>query len=68
MVGVVEEEDQVTQAEQGVGAGSGRREVPAVAMYVTDHVHSHGVTLDRAGRCGEGAGGQGYFRVTDPLV
>ncbi|GAA2342987.1 hypothetical protein Scani_56720 [Streptomyces caniferus] len=68
MVRVIEEEHQVTQAEQGVGTGSGRREVPAVAVYVTDHMHTHGVTLDRAGGCGEGAGGRGYFRVTDPLV
>ncbi|BDH10703.1 hypothetical protein HOK021_18820 [Streptomyces hygroscopicus] len=54
MVGVIEEEDQVTEAEQGIGAGSGRREVPAVAMYVTDHMHTHGVTLDRTGGRGEG--------------
>ncbi|GGW06240.1 hypothetical protein GCM10010500_72320 [Streptomyces nigrescens] len=69
MVGIVEEEDQVTEADQGIGAGSGSREVPAVAVYVTDHMHTHGVTLERSrGHRETGPRSRRYFRVTYPLV
>ncbi|GAA2649534.1 hypothetical protein GCM10009864_11440 [Streptomyces lunalinharesii] len=69
MVRVVEEEDEVAEADQGVGPVPGRRQVPAVAMDVTDHMHAHGVTLDRSGRQREAGGGPvGYFRVTSALV
>ncbi|GGU53923.1 hypothetical protein GCM10010211_18500 [Streptomyces albospinus] len=50
MVGVIKEEDQVTEAHQGVGTVPRRGEVPAVAMDVTDHMHAHGVTLDPSAR------------------
>ncbi|BCK71797.1 hypothetical protein Srufu_057500 [Streptomyces libani subsp. rufus] len=69
MVGIVEEKDQVTEADQGIGTGSGRREVAAVAVYVTDHMHTHGVTLDcPRGRRETGPRSRSYFRVTYPLV
>ncbi|GGN46030.1 hypothetical protein GCM10012285_30230 [Streptomyces kronopolitis] len=54
MVGVVEEEHQIAEADQGIGALAGRREVPAVPVYVTDHMHAHDVTLSRRGGGREG--------------
>lgn len=57
VVRVVEEEDQVAEADQGVGPVPGRRQVPTVAMDVTDHMHAHGVTLDRVGRRREAGAG-----------
>ncbi|GGR01876.1 hypothetical protein GCM10010219_02110 [Streptomyces netropsis] len=68
MVGVVEEEDQVPQAHQGVGAVARPGEGLAVAVHIADHVNpeatSHadhprvfGPAFGRAPTCG-------YFRVT----
>ncbi|GAA3108562.1 hypothetical protein GCM10017687_21070 [Streptomyces echinatus] len=38
VVGVVEEEDEVAQADQGVGAFAGPGQVTGVAVHVADHV------------------------------
>ncbi|GAA2930516.1 hypothetical protein GCM10020221_27850 [Streptomyces thioluteus] len=72
MVGVVEEEHQVAEADQGVRAVAGPGQVPGVAVHIADHVNSHGQHPrppptafgralakghDRAATCG-------YFRVT----
>ncbi|GAA2078606.1 hypothetical protein GCM10009801_35610 [Streptomyces albiaxialis] len=45
MVGVVEEEDQVAQAHERVGAVAGTREVPAVAVHIAHHMDSHDVSV-----------------------
>ncbi|GGR25868.1 hypothetical protein GCM10010497_30170 [Streptomyces cinereoruber] len=71
MVGVVEEEDQVPEAYQGVGALPRTGEVSGVAVHVTDHMDSHGATLGGAPGAGPGIGRRagsnpptcGYFRV-----
>ncbi|GHG16988.1 hypothetical protein GCM10017667_58860 [Streptomyces filamentosus] len=47
MVGVVEEEDQVAQAYEGVGAVARPREGVGVAVHIADHVDSHAPTLGR---------------------
>ncbi|GAA3680740.1 hypothetical protein GCM10022420_073210 [Streptomyces iranensis] len=41
MIGVVEEENEVTEADQGVRPVTGLLEVLTVAMHVTHHVDSH---------------------------
>ncbi|GAA3056672.1 hypothetical protein GCM10017562_21830 [Streptomyces roseofulvus] len=45
MVGVVEEEDQVAEAYEGVGAVPRPGEGAGVAVHVADHVDSHGPHL-----------------------
>ncbi|GAA3173016.1 hypothetical protein GCM10017688_24460 [Streptomyces ramulosus] len=68
MVGVVEEEHEIAEADEGVGALTGAGEVPAVAVYVTDHVQSH----DRKPKSWRAPVGRvpsaGYFPVTETLV
>ncbi|GGU89920.1 hypothetical protein GCM10010275_28260 [Streptomyces litmocidini] len=59
MVGVVEEEDQVTETYEGVGALPRLGEVVGVAVYVTDHVDSHEPTL--------GGVTCGYLGVVKPV-
>ncbi|GHA83365.1 hypothetical protein GCM10010305_29150 [Streptomyces termitum] len=48
MVGVVEEEDEVAQAYEGVGAVPRPGEGLRVAVHVADHMDSHGPTLGGA--------------------
>ncbi|GAA0470086.1 hypothetical protein GCM10009544_35290 [Streptomyces stramineus] len=68
MVGVVEEEDQVAQADQGVGALAGPGEALAVAVHVADHVNPEVAShTDHPRRCDAAFGRSptcGYFRVT----
>ena len=47
VVGVVEEEHEVAEADQGVGAVAGPGQVPAVAVHVADHVDAHATPYDR---------------------
>ncbi|GHJ93560.1 hypothetical protein SNE510_30790 [Streptomyces sp. NE5-10] len=47
MIGVVEEEDQIAEAYEGVGAVARPGEGAAVAVHVADHVDSHVPTLGR---------------------
>ncbi|GAA0609529.1 hypothetical protein GCM10010394_44290 [Streptomyces crystallinus] len=55
MIRVVEEKDEVTQADEGVGAVAGLRQALGVSVHIADHMYSHGATLGRR-TCG-------YFRV-----
>ena len=50
MVGVVEEQEQVTQADQRVGALGRAGQRIRAAVYVAHHVDSHDTTVSRAGR------------------
>ncbi|GGV96673.1 hypothetical protein GCM10010230_15420 [Streptomyces narbonensis] len=59
MVGVVEEENQVPETYEGVGALPRLGEVFGVAVHVTDHMDSHEPTL--------GGVTCGYFRVAKPV-
>ncbi|GGP41306.1 hypothetical protein GCM10010278_17630 [Streptomyces melanogenes] len=55
MIGVVEEKDEVTQADEGVRAVARLRQTLGVPVHIADHMYSHGATLGRR-TCG-------YFRV-----
>ncbi|GAA2725059.1 hypothetical protein GCM10010315_56270 [Streptomyces luteosporeus] len=64
MVGVVEEEDEIAEADQGVRAVAGARQSLGVSVHVADHVDSHAAhprvraaATGRAPTCG-------YFPVT----
>ncbi|GGV16270.1 hypothetical protein GCM10010245_28140 [Streptomyces spectabilis] len=74
MIRVVEEEHEIAQADDGVGAVARAGQILGVAVHVTDHMDPEtwhaghpkprGAGRDRAG-CGAGRGGGtcGYFRV-----
>jgi nitroreductase len=49
VVGVVEEEHEVTQTDQGVGTLAGSGQVTGVAVHIADHVYAR---LPVSGRCG----------------
>ena len=50
MVGVVEEQEQVAQADQGVGAVGRAGQRIRTAVYVAHHVNSHATTVGRPQR------------------
>ncbi|GAA4680094.1 hypothetical protein GCM10023324_37520 [Streptomyces youssoufiensis] len=64
MIGVVQEEHEIPEAHQGVGAGPRLAEVGTVAMHITDHVNSHAAHLMPVKQLAGRAPTCGYFRVT----